>query len=332
MNVVFAPVVRQKMFDDKTAPSRVYALPEGSTKATIPTVEQGPANTSFSGGVYYARKKPTCGGNSFGLPCVFGTKHPDSAFAAEWNMCSYQGSARPWCYTRSDRSAYGYCDCETDEAEWTRPVGWLPNFHNAGPKAGGDIAILSDDLHHPITGLLYEARPQATRLKVNGSLCVRSEAYEPFVASEYFRSDTSSTHASIICSDGYALTGLAVAGTTTSLSKSAPRCGEPAGFTVQTSQKFDAPAISSTTATTVATASDCSYRAMECPEGSVAVGFKFDEAYASGHTGYCGANYYSLKLICAPYTPTDSANYRRVCANAACSGALGTPQQVSLPF
>ena len=207
------------------------------------------------------------------------------------------------------------------------PVGWLPNFHNAGPKAGGDIAILSDDLHHPITGLLYEARPQATRLKVNGSLCVRSEAYEPFVASEYFRSDTSSTHASIICSDGYALTGLAVAGTTTSLSKSAPRCGEPAGFTVQTSQKFDAPAISSTTATTVATASDCSYRAMECPEGSVAVGFKFDEAYASGHTGYCGANYYSLKLICAPYTPTDSANYRRVCANAACSGALGTPQQ-----
>ena len=63
------------------------------------------------------------------------------ALCVSVNMCSYVGDSRPWCYTRLDMTAYGYCDCERDEIEWTRPVGHLPNFHNVGPASGGDVYV-----------------------------------------------------------------------------------------------------------------------------------------------------------------------------------------------
>ena len=158
----------------------------------LPAADLTSDHTFFEGGYYVARKKPTCGGTGLGLPCVFGAWHPDNTFEPEWNRCSYAGSLRPWCYTSMDRSSFGYCDYDAADASedgWTRPVGHLSTFHNAG--RGAAMYICYRRFTSSIVGLLYEARPQATRLRVNTSLCIQSERH-PFVDNEAFEMQASS--------------------------------------------------------------------------------------------------------------------------------------------
>ena len=465
---VFAPVVLQQANGDRTPRTRAVALAEGTAAEMLPQGDLSAGATFFAGGIYYARKKPTCGGNSFGLPCIFGTAHPDSIYEPEWNMCSYQGSERPWCYTKQDRSHWGYCDCERDENAWTRPLGWLSTFHNMGPAGGGDVFMNSDDLHHPIVGLLYEARAQATRVKVNGSLCVRSEHYLDVTVGAYFAENGASSNAEMICPDGEVLTGFASTGSyapapprprfqyfsahksyhdaeadcaaagghlaslhsvedvddvmalaqgdswiglerhslssawtwsdgtpfgqdvlaadgrktlwntawgtqgndgvcarwgwgtsktwddvscgeakpytcgfpegampgmSYELSGSQPRCGIPAGYAVATSRRaLSARLGDASSGDVVATSDTCDYRAMRCPERSVAVGFKYDTSaphWAGGD--YCGSDVRSMVLLCAPFEMEDSSNFRRLCANADCVDEVGNETTVNSP-
>ena len=83
-------------------------------------------------------------------------------------MCSYQGDTRPWCYTTKDAKHWGYCDCAQAAEDFTRPIGWQPAFQNMGPTGGGDVYLLSDDLHHPVVGLLYEALSGDDSLSTTG--------------------------------------------------------------------------------------------------------------------------------------------------------------------
>ena len=498
---VFGPVVREKhTSEDLTAKYQVVALPESSlTTANPPAAELTSGSSFFAGGLYYARKKPTCGGNSLGLPCVFGNAKPGSVYEAEWNMCSYQsvpslaafdsasemGSPRPWCYVTADTNAatarWGYCDCDTSETEWSRPVGWLPTFHNVGGRrgttGGDDIYLNTDDFHHPIIGLMYEARQQATRVNVNGSLCVRSEHYGPFVDGAHFKKDdhtATSAEPEISCPAGEVLTGFASTGeyaaaqppppapfqqftyhasrktfsaaeaycvqqgghlaslhsqedvdavmalaggdswiglqrTSTSsawswsdgtsygtdalnsngdtelwntdwgtqgndnicgrwgwgssktwddvtcyetqpftcgfvtdeeepenpnaliygptLTKSAPRCGVPAGYVVHSAQRSWASRVTDDSPT-VAKSDGCHHRAMTCPAGSVAVGFKYDKVTGGHGNEFCGKSVLSLVLSCAPYTVEDSPDFKRMCANADCADHVGAATNV----
>ena len=142
---IFAPIMRKHYAYSETTPAAQYvALPEGTPTSELPDRDlSAEHNEWFKGGVFWARKKTTCGGTSFGMPCTFNSKHPDSFYEAEWNSCSYLGDTRPWCYTRTDRSAWGYCDCENDADDFTRLVGWLPAFHNKGPRMGGDVYMVT---------------------------------------------------------------------------------------------------------------------------------------------------------------------------------------------
>ena len=442
---ILPPTVRVDARNDRTPAARVIALPSSATKAQIPGDDLTKNGTFFEGGVYFAHKKPTCGGNSFGLPCVFGSKHPDSKFLPEWNTCSYLGSKRPWCYTNKQRSKFGYCDCEQSEEQWTRAVGWLPNYHNVGPAGGGDVYLNSDDLHHPVVGLMYEARPQATRLKTNSSLCVRSEHYGAFVKGEFFEEGQGEKWGKeIICPDGEVLTGLASAGEyrggpgsppppapppqggcdanyhevkgdcggfgginnkgygrvyanqavcaamcdseeqcssfefspserkcalntcrnpergypykdfrlckknqiTTGveikLTQTAPRCGIPAGYSVAHNKRFKSSRVGDTSKKLEVAANDgCDFRAMKCPDGNVAVGFKFDTSFSSGgqpQTAHHWEDYcrrdrrvMSMVLLCAPIFMEDAPNFRRICDNADCNTTVGQEKTVVSP-
>ena len=77
---MLAPIVVQQADGDRTPLTRNFALPAGAGGAALAGRDATDGATYFTGGVYYARKKPTCGGTSLGLPCVFGEKHPDSKY------------------------------------------------------------------------------------------------------------------------------------------------------------------------------------------------------------------------------------------------------------
>ena len=189
--------------------------------------------------------------------------------------------------------------------------------------------MLSDDLHRPIVGLRYEARPQATRLKVNESLCLSSERYLPMVDDEHFEAQGSGgkVHTPIKCGAGEVLTGMATTGALKAnnggifLDKSAPRCGVPAGFSVGSTT------VVASLLTDALASDDCAFRAGSCPAGTVAVGFQYDTSVGSGSGAYCSAAVLSLRLLCSPYTITD--RFKRMCPTAQCSGPLGAPSAAS---
>lgn len=104
------------------------------------------------------------------------------------------------------------------------------------------------------------------------------------------------------------------------LMNTAPRCGVPAGYTVDSVRAQDGETLSNFDKDgEVLAATGCTYRAMHCPSNTVAVGFKFDTS--RGHPGngrMCSHDILSLKLLCAPYTMEDSPNFKRMCSNANC--------------
>lgn len=229
------------------------------------------------------------------------------------------------------------------------PICSLPSSFLFSPPSHSDPSLLSPfsslsflfpllSLLSP-SGLLYEARPQATRLHVNESLCVSSEHYMPVVPNEIFEKTPKVGHTPVTCTDGEVLTGLASTGqydTTptgsgvvgTTLTGSSARCGVPSGFKVEPATAHLANSLGSGDSNEIETANGCSFRAMICPAGTVAVGFQYDEsqggAKGDGNGNYCNKAVLSMRLVCATYTMTDSAQYRRMCGNGDCAVPLAT--------
>ena len=318
-----------------TGDNKVYALMEeeqedgtffaaGADTQSLRESSGLAGGTAFTGGLYAQDiyLKQTCGGNSFGAPCLWdpvsliqGAADPDQDYSEIF--CSYYSNtgdrhetARPWCYTESDLTRWGYCDCS--DYEWSRPslVGF--GAMNVGAARGGDVFHISDDLHHPVNrvGVTEQAR---ARLGVDGSLCVSAERYMPFVEKLHHNYEWE-----VMCGTREALTGIAGTGRMWSTSGAwspamesySPRCGVPAGWSIDTS------------ASTFLTTGTSSWYSREkydgCGDYAVAVGLKFP-ANEGGRP----------RLICAPYTLHDSANFSRVCTNSVCSGLIGTTRVAS---
>ena len=132
----------------------------------------------------------------------------------------------------------------------------------------------------------------------------------PVVQDEIFEKTPKQGHTPVMCTNGEVLTGLASTGeydTTptgsgvvgTKLTGSAARCGVPSGFTVEpaTAAANLAGALGSGDSNDIKTANGCSFRAMVCPAGTVAVGFQYDESQGSakgdGNGNYCNKEVFS---------------------------------------
>ena len=126
-------------------------------------------------------------------------------------------------------------------------------------------------------------------------------------------------------------------GTGSALDQTAPRCGVPAGFTVDAAQGQLTPALWDYDNTLVRTSTGCSFAATSCPGGQVAIGFKYSLVQAlpssasstegvSDELNYCESGpVSSLQLVCAPITFTDPAGSQRTCTNSDCSEPIGSP-------
>ena len=144
----------------------------------------------------------------------------------------------------------------------------------------------------PQVGLLWSSSQQGTRLRVDETLCISEEWYEPFVDGEFFAEPMGHSQtldpipepapqAGVLCPPGRVLTGLASAGEYAAnrpyLTKSSARCGSPAGYTVRRAAHGTLTAsLSDGFDASVAVGWGCGYSATECAAGTVAVGFRFD--------------------------------------------------------
>jgi len=284
---------------------------------------------SFSGGVYFPDQQPTCGGNALGGPCLYfgtfthnGVWYPSTSDPDILNkQCSVSdGETRPWCFTSDDLTRWGYCDCGGEG--WSRPFGrWSSTFNAA--YAGGDVVILTDDLHHPITnvGSNFKSSASYHKFGTDTSLCLRFEGYGSSVGF----STSWGGSAEVRCPSGEALSGLAVAGITGVNGEASPRgdpllvprCGVPAGWTIDTDEESEeltgAP-------DDVWYGYDDKWDSMAftpCSDGHVAVGLEWRSKYSGKASG-------EIVLICAPFERTDSAAYnatfRRSCEAIVCNG------------
>ena len=101
---------------------------------------------------------------------------------------------------------------------------WVTTRNAAGQ--GGDVVLLTDDYHAPLVGVSYAHSQRSSRVRVDSTLCIKSEHY----------GDQVGPTAQGMCPEGEVLTGLAGIGGSQyfSISNWMPRCAAPAGWAVAT--------------------------------------------------------------------------------------------------
>ena len=211
-------------------------------------------NQTTDGGLYWPSDVGTCGGNAHGAPCykMFSPdpRDPDLIYF----QCHVpDGETRSMCYTDKARTLWGYCDCPN--SQWSRPFGRRNTMHNAEFR-GGEVVMLTDDLHAPIDSIACENGIRGPsydcKVHVNKSMCISSEVYGEFHPWKGFNSAMDASHSianynygdtrteytngyesmiEVTCPPGMVLTGIAAIKDKTSEGVM-PRCGTPAGWTV----------------------------------------------------------------------------------------------------
>ena len=322
---------------DMGAPCKASRYYYGRLQVDYECVPSSAPLPYFQGGAYVPHKRPTCGGNSNGAPCISHldiTINPVDDDYFHMGCFKPEGWNRPMCYTSSDKSYWGFCDCHS--MKWTRPFPTGQNtkdsqiLHNSAFR-GDEVYSITDQVYGPITNLHCPNNADGAwrgrcEFGADESMCLKKQTYSKF-QTVYRKYDTKT-----FCPPGQVLTGFALLGKNGKM-VSGPhdgvmlRCGEPAGFKILMRHLikigFHVTAAGKLTTSYSSDRREEYYarRSMggdwvSCPRQTIAVGFQF-RSQKSPRDGRDGA------LLCGAVQYTDPTNpeFKRACLNMVCTGS-----------